>query len=353
MRIAALIFSLTLLCLPAVAQELRLGIAAPLSGSFQMLGEQWADGARVAAQNGGTTVTFEIFDTRCDEDEAPALAARMVEAEVDAVAGFLCTPVAMAALPLLAEAGIPVVTPIRSTGLTDQRQRSGFEVYRIGPRADEERAALADILTERWREAFFAIVDDGTIYGRELAETFRASAEEAELEPVYVDTYRPQLENQIGLVGRLRRAGASHVMVGGDRTDIAIIARDAAELGMSLTIAGGEALRAESGGVPLAEGVLMVAPPLWEDLASEQALAALDEETVEPAGYVLPGYAAAEILISAHRRAQDEGGNIAEVLKRHSFNTAIGIVSFDEKGDRKQQLYRLYRYDGLAFQEIE
>jgi ABC-type branched-subunit amino acid transport system substrate-binding protein len=41
------------------------------------------------------------------------------------------------------------------------------------------------------------------------------------------------------------------------------------------------------------------------------------------------------------------------LLKRHSFNTAIGIVSFDEKGDRKQQLYRLYRYDGLAFQEIE
>ncbi len=72
----------------------------------------------------------------------------------------------------------------------------------------------------------------------------RAAAEQAGLKPVFVDTFRPQLDNQIGLVGRLRKAGATHVFAGGDRDDIAIMARDAAELGVPLVIAGGETLRA-------------------------------------------------------------------------------------------------------------
>ena len=97
----------------------------------------------------------------------------------------------------------------------------------------------------------FAIVDDGTIYGRELAETFRAAAEQAALKPVFVDTFRPQLDNQIGLVGRLQKAGATHVFVGGDRDDIAIMGRDAAQLDAGIVFAGGETLRAPPGDVPL------------------------------------------------------------------------------------------------------
>ncbi len=53
-----------------------------------------------------------------------------------------------------------------------------------------------------------------------------------------VDTYRPQLENQIGLAGRLRRAGADAVFVGGERDDAAILARDAAGLGMTIECRG-------------------------------------------------------------------------------------------------------------------
>src|SRR5690606_40871144 len=100
--------------------------------------------------------------------------------------------------------------------------------------------AVANLLIDKWRSNHFAIIDDGTIYGRELAENLRAEAELAGLEPVLVDTFRPQLENQIGLVGRLRRSGATHVFVGGDRFDIAVIARDARNLGYDVTFAGGD-----------------------------------------------------------------------------------------------------------------
>ena len=81
---------------------------------------------------------------------------------------------------------------------------------------------MGDILVREWRNDLFAIIDDGTIYGRELAETLRAAAELAALKPVFVDTFRPQLENQIALAGRLNRAGATHVFAGGDAEDVAM-----------------------------------------------------------------------------------------------------------------------------------
>ena len=93
--------------------------------------------------------------------------------------------------------------------------RTGWPVWRLGPRGDDERNAAASLLAKLWRDDPFAIVDDGTIYGRELAETVRSAAEQAVLKPVFIDTYRPDSDNQIGLVGRLKRAGATQVFVGG------------------------------------------------------------------------------------------------------------------------------------------
>ena len=48
-------------------------------------------------------------------------------------------------------------------------------MFRLGPRGDDERNAAATLLTRLWADELFAIVDDGTIYGRELAESFRAA----------------------------------------------------------------------------------------------------------------------------------------------------------------------------------
>ena len=161
-------------------------------------------------------------------------------------------------------------------GLPDRHAKTGWPVYRLGPRGDDERNAAAARLTALWRDDLFAIVDDGTIYGREIAETFRAAAEQAALKPVFVDTFRPQLDNQIGLVGRLKKAGATKVFAGGDGDDIAIMGRDAAQLQAGITFAGGENLRIPVGDVPYAVGTLMIALPEWADVADPTAYAEVD-----------------------------------------------------------------------------
>lgn len=338
---------------PATAQTI--GVAAPVSESIELLGQQLKIGAEVAAaERQIADANIRFADTHCSAEGGEEAARAMVAAGVRVVVGFLCTEAIEAAMPVLKQARIPVVTPgVRTNSLTDQRERTGWPVYRMAPRADDEREAVSDILVDRWQDALFALVDDGTIYGRELVESFRLSAELAGLQPVFIDTYRPQMDNQIGLVARLRRAGATHVLVGGDRTDVAIMGRDAAELGYDLVIAAGETLRAAPSDVPLAEGTLMIGLPEPADIAPKRVLQAFAGREIIPEGYMIPGYVAFEVAVEALIRAETSGRTVNEVLADDEFATAMGMMKFDEKGDLAGNPYRLFRYDGSEFVAVE
>lgn len=338
---------------PADAQTI--GIVAPVTESVELLGNQLRTGAEIAAaERRISPANLRFADDSCSAEGGRQSAEAMVAGGVRIVIGFICTEAIEAALPLLKQAGIPVITPgVRTNSLTDQRQKTGWPVYRMAPRADGEREAVSDILVSDWQDKLFALVDDGTIYGRELVESFRLSAELAGLQPIFVDTYRPQLDNQIGLVARLRRAGASHVLVGGDRVDVAIMGRDATDLGFDLTIAAGETLRSAPGDVPLALGTLMVGLPEPADDASDAVLNAFREREIVPEGYTIPSYAAFEVAVEALIRAETSGRALVDVLNTDTFETAMGPVKFNDKGDLTQTPYRLFRYDGTKFVAVE
>ncbi|MBZ9904706.1 ABC transporter substrate-binding protein [Mesorhizobium sp. BR115XR7A] len=336
----------------ASAQTLTIGVAAPLSGPSAILGRQIEAGAGLAAEVDG--IQLKTVDDACTGDGGAAAAREFVAAKVNVVIGFLCTEAIEAAMPVLKDANIPVITVgVRTESLTDRRAKTGWPVYRLGPRGDDERNAVAANLTRLWQNELFAIIDDGTIYGREMAETFRAAAEQAALKPVFVDTFRPQLDNQIGLVGRLKKAGATHVFAGGDGDDIAIMGRDAAQLQTGIVLAGGENLRTPPGDVPYATGTLMIAPPEWADVADPKVLENFSAHKIVPDGYALPAYTAVEIAKAASSDAAGSGGPLAEALTGHDFTTAIGPVRFDDKGDLSQSLYRVFRFDGTRFVPLE
>lgn len=334
------------------AQDIRIGVAAPLSGTSELLGLQVKAGAEAAALQEGATL--DIMDDACSAQGGADAARHFAEEEVGLVLGFLCSEAIEAAMPILKEAGIPAITVgVRTDSLTDRREKTGWPVFRLGPRADEEREAVAHFLTRLWSNELFAIIDDGTIYGRELAESFRAAVEQAGLKPVFVDNFRPQLDNQIALVGRLRKASATHVFVGGDRDDIAIMARDAGQIGADMVFAGGEALRAAAGDVKLAEGTLMVALPEWSEGPGKEIAERLAAAEIAPEGYVLPAYAAIEIARAAFAASAKSGEPLFSTLSEATFQTALGPVRFDEKGDLADNPYRLFRFDGRQFVQMD
>ncbi len=352
---ASLFVLTTMLPVGAIAADIAIGIATPLSGPSAILGQQISSGARAAAASyKDGAFHFDNADDGCTAEGGAKTAEQFVAAKVQIVIGFLCTEAIEAAMPVLKAAGIPAITVgVRTDSLTDRRDKTGWPVFRLGPRADGERIAAGTLLVPLWRRELFAIVDDGTIYGRELAESFRLASEQAALKPVFVDSFRPQLDNQIGLAGRLRKAGATHVFVGGDREDIAILGRDAQSLGLSLTIAGGETLRAAQNGTPLTPDTLMVGLPEWANQAPAETVASLKAMEIEPDGYVLPAYAAVTVAAAAASEAQATGRKITDVLGGEEFETVIGSVQFDAKGDLTENPYRLFRYDGAKFVEVK
>ncbi|TIM92064.1 MAG: ABC transporter substrate-binding protein [Mesorhizobium sp.] len=335
----------------SVHAETLVGVAAPLSGPSAILGKQIEAGTALAADAEGVAV--RTVDDACTADGGAAAARQFVDAKVNIVVGFLCTEAIEAALPILKDANIPVIAiGVRTESLTDRRAKTGWPVYRLGP-GDDERNAVATILTRLWQNELFAVIDDGTIYGREIAETFRAAAEQAALKPVFVDTFRPQLDNQIGLIGRLKKAGATKVFAGGDGDDIAIMGRDAASLNAGITFAGGETLRTTPGDVPYAAGTLMIALPEWAEVADPKVVQAFGERKIVTDGYTLPAYAAVEVAKAAAVDAESSGKPLAKTLTDHDFATAIGTVRFDEKGDLSQNPFRAFRFDGTHFVPLE
>jgi branched-chain amino acid transport system substrate-binding protein len=90
------------------AQTLLVGIAAPLSGPSAILGKQIEAGASLAAEANGAEI--KTVDDACTADGGAAAARDFAAAKVSVVVGFLCTEAIEAALPILKDAGIPVIT---------------------------------------------------------------------------------------------------------------------------------------------------------------------------------------------------------------------------------------------------
>ncbi|EAU41161.1 putative amino acid-binding periplasmic protein [Fulvimarina pelagi HTCC2506] len=344
LRIAALFGYALLLSAPAFAQEQPvIGVSAPLSGSSALLGQQIVNGAQEA---GSGVATIAPADTECTPEGGEVAARSYVEEEARIVVGFLCTESLLAALPILTEAGIPVIdVGVRANRVTDDREDTGHLVWRLAPRSDAEARAIAETISKRWRNEPFGLIEDGSIANRGLVDTVRRLVAEEGLEPAATDNYRPAEEKQFGLVRRLARTGVTRFFIAGDRPDIAVIARDAAELDLDLQIIGGESLLDETSvDQPLPEGIVALAPPY-----SYAPPEADGVEDIALSGYGGVAHAAVEIAVRALELAEGSTRSLAEILNEESFETLLGTVAFDEKGDARAVAYRPLRWSGSEF----
>lgn len=331
---------------------LRLGIVAPQGNdSFAVLGDQIREGVDTFAKTSpGTFEGIVAEPETCDPESGEEAADSMIDASVDAVVGFMCAESLDAALPALAAAGIVTIgLSVRADIVMEDAVKHDWPFYRLAPHAGAEIDTIVDVISKRWAGEPFAIVEDGTIYGRELAENVRVALENLGITPGFIDTYRPAQDKQFGLAHRLQRAGVTHVFVGGDRSDVAIVARDCAALGLDLTFMGGDAMKAPEGDVPLPDGVLAVVTPSPATLPSAgEAIKVLEAQGHEPYGYRLPGYAAAQLLAAAKTESDKNHVPLAAALAKGTFQTALGTVRF-ENHERAGDPFELMVWRGDRF----
>lgn len=352
-RLAITLSSILALATHAAAAGPTIAVVAPEAGAFAILGEQIREGARFAAATDGSKIV-EI-DEACDEHGDEAIAKSILSAGADAAIGFLCTEDLQTALPALAEAGVPTITlSARSGVLMEDALKRSWPLFRLAPAPGMEAQKATDVIATAWAAEPFALIDDGTIHARELVEAIRLKLEDKGMKPVFVDTFRPAQEQQIGLVRRLAKAGAARVFVGGDRSDMAVIVRDARAEKLPLAFMGGESMLAADAATPLPDGTQAIVLPIDSATPEGAALTAtMKDSGLVAEGYIFSAHAAATLVGKAAAAATSAQQPLSAALAADTFPTVLGPIGFGADHELRDNPYRLMEWKQDRFTPVE
>ena len=128
------------------------------------------------------------------------------------------------------------------------------------------------------------------------------------------------------------------VFIGGYHTEIALMARAARDRGYPVQLITGPSLATEDFGLiagPAAEGTLFTFPA--DPRRNAEAAPVVERfraSGFEPAGYTLYTYGAVQVWAQAAEKAGSlELQAMIASLREHQFDTVLGPIDFDEKGD--------------------
>ncbi|MEM7289223.1 MAG: ABC transporter substrate-binding protein [Pseudomonadota bacterium] len=330
------------------AHSATIAISLPLSGDYAQLGKSFRTGAEFALKQSGENHKLVFLDDACDVDFGAMAANDIAGMKPDLVMGFLCNEPAIETATRLSGNDIPIlVSNARSTRLIKDRDREQWNIWRMAPGDDYPVARAAATIAELWKNVPYAIVDDGTIYGRSLTDQLRFKMDELGLKPQFSDTFRAAQSTQAGLLRRLQRSGVNAVFVGSASIeDLLTIAGDMAALDVNIDLITTEALLAlpyleDARAVP--ENIKIVA---WPE-PNSQIFKTLPKSEETGSGYLLhQGFASMEIALQALAESPRETSKNLETL---TFSTILGPISFSGDGAADFNPYRTLTWNGKVF----
>lgn len=337
--------------LPSVKFEggppLKVAIAGPMAGPNTVFGGQLRYGAGQAAENinakGGVlghVLTLRAVDDRCDANRAVGIARGLVVEKVAFVIGHFCSASSIAAAPVYGEANLLMIAPSASAPqLTDEASaRGSTNVFRLVPRDDQQGTALAKYILGHLPNRPIALVEDGTAYGGSVVGSTQKALEEAGMRVALREAVPRRPGDFPGLVQRMKGLNVGVIVFGGQAEPAARLLVEARRQGLDAILGGGDALGTDDfqrlAGTT-AEGTFLGHLPDARDLPTARyAVAGLTRYGIDAAGYTLYAYAAVELFTQAAERSKSlETEALAKTLRTGRFETVLGPLSFDAKGD--------------------
>jgi branched-chain amino acid transport system substrate-binding protein len=328
-----------------VAQaEIKVGIAGPLSGSALPTGEQQEIGALKAFDHLnddggllGEEIVVTSVDDACEPEQAKAAARLLVSEGVVFVVGHVCSSASLAASKIYEEAGIIMISPASTNPkVTDD---GGPNVFRVIGRDDQQGTIAGNYLADNHSNSKIAIIHDGQAYGQGLAEYTKQQLNKRGITEVIFDSYTAEQADYKSTVDKLVDAKVDVLYAGGYQGDIGIIIRQAKNEIPDLKLISGDSLVSEDFPVIAGEAgegaYFTFGPDMRLNPKAAGVVAAFrDEEAYEPGGYTLYSYGAVQAWAQAVQQAESlEPGAVIDALKIGSFDTVLGKIGFDEKGD--------------------
>ena len=164
------------------------------------------------------------------------------------------------------------------------------------------------------------------------------------------ESYNQGDKDFTALVSKLKLNAIDIVYDGGYHQEAGLIVRQMRDQGLKSILMAGDALASrEFASItgPAAEGVLFTFPP---DPRKRPTAAAIvkkfKDEGVDPEGYMLYTYAAFQVWSQAAAKAgTTDPQKVAAAMRAGTWDTVLGPMSFDKKGDITPGGWAVYRWD--------
>ncbi len=244
---------LILACSPAWAKNIKIAVAAPLTGPAASYGENIKSGVETKVEEinaaggiNGVKVEVAFFDELCDPKEAATVAPRIVrDADIVGVVGHVCSSAHLAALPIYVRSGIPVISPT-ATNVTISEQnkdRNGLVwSFRNVYLDDYQGYFLAHYVKEILGLERIAVFYENNDYGIGLKDAFVNEAKNIGLTVVGEEGYVKGATDFTPQLTKLRGSNPDGLFISGYYNEGALIAAQAANLGMNVPKFGADGL---------------------------------------------------------------------------------------------------------------
>jgi branched-chain amino acid transport system substrate-binding protein len=345
-----------ILCLIAIAvltpgalraEEVNVAVVGPITGQYAAFGEQMRRGATAAvadlnAKGGilGKRINLLVGDDACDGDQARTVASQMADKGVVFVDGHYCSGASIPASAVYAENGILQISPASTNPkFTDDPAAKGWNnVFRVCGRDDAQGRIAGRFIAEHYKGRAVAILHDKTPYGKGLADETKKAMNAAGLKEAMYEATNADDKDFSALITKMKQAGVALIYLGGYHTEAGLLVRQAHDQGLHAPLMSGDALATDqfwdiTGAA--GDGTLMTFPPEPRSLPSAQKVVAeIKQQGYEPEGYTLFTYAAMQVFAAAANRAGSvKTDDVAKAMHAGKFDTVIGTIGFDAKGD--------------------
>jgi branched-chain amino acid transport system substrate-binding protein len=355
-------------------QEIRIGVAGPLttpSATFGLEMRQAVDLAideRDAAGGvSGAKIAAEAIDDQADAEKGKAVAeALCADPHVLAVVGPVNSGVMLASEKVYAECGLPIVTPMASNpAITEQGLAN---VFRLTNRDDHKGPGLARWLATKMGKKAAVVVDDGTPYGKGLADQF-ANAFPATGGAIL--TRWTTKHGQTDFTAEVAELPKDFdVLFFGGIKEGAYILKDMRKAGLNQVFACGDGCWSVGGFIKPSEGtatagegvrVLSAAPALGKVPGSAEFAERYKARFGPINNYAASSYDSARVVMNAIEAAATKKGGMPDredvlaALKDIKFQGVAYAAPeiFDAKGDNTAAVIFVNDVDGDRFREID
>jgi branched-chain amino acid transport system substrate-binding protein len=381
-RLPVILAATTLASAPSAAaaggdltgQEIRIGVAGPLTTPSATFGVEMRQAVDLAiderdAAGGllGAKIVAAVIDDQADPEKGKAAAKALCEdPRVLGVVGHVNSGVMLANEKIYADCGLPVLTPMASNpAITEQGL---VNVFRLTNRDDRKGPALAQWLTTKMAKKAAVVVDDGTPYGKGIADQFSSGFAAAGGAVLKRWTPKAGQTDFAAEVAELPKY--FDVLFFGGIKEGAYILKDMRKAGLSQVFACGDGCWSVGGFIKPAEGaatagegvrVLSAAPAVGKVPGSAEFAERYQARFGPINNYAASSYDSARILVSAIEAAAKaksglpDRADVLTALKGVKFQGVAYAApeAFDAKGDNTAAVIFVNEVDGDRFHEID